>query len=385
MTIQSLIHKDPAVFANRKIPHRPILLMSRIRLARNLEGYAFPGWSDSKQRLEVYEICKKAIEKAPHFNPSLHFSIEALDKMERQFLVERHLISRELCEGHSGSGVTINDGQNVAIMINEEDHLRIQVMSPEVGFDDLWKLSDAVDNELEKNVDYAYRDNLGYLTACPTNLGTGMRASAMMHLPALVMTKQMEKVVRAVNQLGIVARGIFGESSDPSGSVFQISNQQTLGESELEIIHRLGNVISTIVEQEHNARLRLFEKEGNQVIDRIYRAYGILKYCNMLNSTEAMNLLSMLRFASDIGMLSSAVRPVVDQMMMDVQPSHLQFNYGGVLDSEKRDVLRAEKLRHAIASIEEPDPSLINFAHAMEKPPADPLRKPVRGSTDDLA
>jgi len=385
MTIQNLISRDPAVFANRSIPHRPIMLMSRIRLARNLEQFPFPSWSDTKRRLEVYEICKSAIEQAPQFNPSIHFSIEALDKMERQFLVERHLISKELCDGVPGSGVTINDDQNVSIMINEEDHLRIQVMSPEHDFDQLWDLSDAIDNELEKGVDYAFRENFGYLTACPTNLGTGMRASAMMHLPALVMTKQMERVVRAVNQLGIVARGIFGESSDPSGSVFQISNQQTLGESEKEIIKRLSHVIDTIVEQENNARIRLFEKEGNLVIDRIYRAYGILKYCNMLTSTEAMNLLSMLRFASDIGMLSGEVRPNVDQMMMNVQPSHLQFTYGGTLDSEKRDVLRAEKLRAMLKDVSEPDPSRIDFSNAVPRPSAISSQNPGSGSMDDLA
>ena len=385
MTIEKLLSREPAVFANRSIPHRPILLMSRIRLARNLEQFPFPGWSDSKRRLEVYEICKSAIERAPQFNPSIHFSIESLDRMERQFLVERHLISRELCEGVPGSGVTINDDQNVSIMINEEDHLRIQVMSPEHDFDQLWKLSDAIDNELEKGVDYAFREKFGYLTACPTNLGTGMRASAMMHLPALVMTKQMEKVIRAVNQLGIVARGIFGESSDPSGSVFQISNQQTLGESETEIIRRLSHVIDTIVEQENNSRIRLFEKEGNLVIDRIYRAYGILKYCNMLSSSEAMNLLSMLRFASDIGMLPSEVRPKVDQMMMNIQPSHLQFSYGGTLDSGKRDVLRAEKLRTILKEIVEPDPSKIEFSS--ETPRSRTVSDPNvgTGTREDLA
>jgi protein arginine kinase len=361
MTIEKIILQDPAVVATRKMAHQPILLMSRVRLARNLDGYAFPGWSDPVQRGKVYELCRDAIGKAPQFNPSLHFSIDSLDDMERQFLVERHLISRELGEGLPGSGVTINDRQDIAIMINEEDHLRIQVLSPLEGFEQLWQRIDAVDSALEKSVDYAFRDDLGYLTACPTNLGTGLRASAMMHLPALVISKQMDRVVRAVNQLGIVARGIFGESSDPSGSVFQISNQQTLGESETTIIQRLSNVIATIVVQECNARIRLFEKEGNTMIDRIFRAFGILKYSNVLNSTESMNLLSMLRFASDIGMLPESVRPQVDQMMIDVQPAHLQFSHGAKLPTDRRDVLRAHRLREMLRLLPEPDPASINF------------------------
>ncbi|MEQ9825202.1 MAG: protein arginine kinase [Puniceicoccaceae bacterium] len=384
MTIQQLFNQDPAVIASRKIPHRPILLMSRIRLARNLEGFAFPGWSDARQRKQVYEICRDAIADAPQFNPSVHFSIGSLDETERQFLVERHLISRELCEGMTGSGVTINDNQDAAIMINEEDHLRIQVMSPKQGFDALWTLSDAIDNELEKRMDYAFRDHFGYLTACPTNLGTGMRASAMMHLPALVMTKQMERVIRAVNQLGIVARGSFGESSDPSGSIFQISNQQTLGESELEIIHRLNNVITTMVEQEHKARIRLFEQEGNLVIDRIFRAYGILKYCNLLSSGEAMNLLSMLRFASDIGMLPEVSRPQIDQMFMDVQPAHLQFCCGDRLDSDQRDVMRAEKLRAVLQSLPEPDPANIDFSKGWNPKDGESSQSSDRVKPDNL-
>jgi protein arginine kinase len=341
--------------------HSPILMTSRIRLARNLEGFHFPGWSDMSQRSHVYKKCVEAIEQVSHFNPCLNFSIESLDSMERQYLVERHLISTELSEGNAGSGVCINNDQSISIMINEEDHLRIQVMSPRFDFDQLWKTSDQIDTELERNVDYAYREAYGFLTACPTNLGTGLRASVMMHLPALVMTKQMEKVVRAVNQLGIVARGIFGESSDPSGSVFQISNQQTLGESEEAIILRIKNVILTIVEQEYNGRVKLFEKDGNVVLDRIYRAYGILKYANLLTSSESMNLLSMLRLASDIGMLPHSVRGRVDHLMMAIQPSHLQYAYGKVLESDERDLLRAERLREAMKDIPELDPSSISF------------------------
>lgn len=361
MTIEKLIREKGGL---EYLPgdSRPIHLMSRIRLARNLEGYSFPGWADAAQRIQVYELCRDAIAGIPQFNPSVHMSIEALDSMERQFLVERHLISKELCDGVTGSGVTIDDAQNSSIMINEEDHLRIQVITQEQDFHRLWKLSDEIDNELEKKLDYSFRNHLGYLTACPTNLGTGMRASSMLHLPGLVMTKQMDKVVRAVNQLGIVARGAFGESSDPSGSVFQISNQQTLGESEQEIISRLENVISTVMVQEINARIVIFEKEREVVLDRICRAFGVLRYANVLSSNEAMNLLSLIRFASDINILPWNARNLVDQLMMESQPSHLQFGYGGTLKSTQRDLLRAQKIRDQMSTIPEPDPSNLDFS-----------------------
>ena len=334
-----------------------------------------------EQRSDVYEKCRDAIQKTSQFNPCIHFSIEALDSMERQFLVERHLISKELSEGHSGSGVTIDNAQLGSVMINEEDHLRIQVMAPELAFDELWRKADRIDNELESQLDYAFRENLGYLTACPTNLGTGMRASAMLHLPALVMTKQMERAVRAVHQLGIVARGIFGESSDPSGSVFQISNQQTLGESEEAIIERLRNVIGTIMEQERNARIRLFESEGSAVLDKIYRAFGVLKYANVLSSSEAMNLLSMVRFASDVNLLPEEVRKTVDQLIMDAQPSHLQFSHGAALESAERDLLRAQRVRDKMKHIPDPDPSSLSF-DAMNAWVDGGVHEPKPGSKD---
>jgi len=361
MTIAELVKNESLNSSPHKASH-PILLMCRIRLARNISGYAFPGWSSSEKKLEIYLSCRDAIQQLPQFSPGIHFSVEALDTMERQFLVERHLISKELSEGELGAGVTIDDSQHKSIMINEEDHLRIQVMSPDLQFEEIWKRSNEIDDELEKRLNYAYREDFGYLTACPTNLGTGMRASAMLHLPGLVMMKQMERVVRAVNQLGIVARGIFGESSDPSGSVFQISNQQTLGESEQEIIQRLQNVISTIIEQETNARIRLFEDDSNRVVDRICRAYGVLRYANMLSSNEAMNLLSMLRMASDVQILPLNVRSLVDHLNMSTQPSHLQFSFGGSLDSDQRDLLRAQQIRDKLASIPEPDPSNLDFS-----------------------
>jgi protein arginine kinase len=360
MTINQLIECEAEAPVST-LESRPILLTTRIRLARNLEGHAFPGWASEADRESVRERCRDALSHLVAFEGAAHLDIENLDPTERHFLVERHLISKELAEAAKGSAVAIDRTRTLSVMINEEDHLRIQAITPGLDFDALWKTSCAIDAALETRLDYAFRERWGYLTACPTNVGTGLRASAMLHLPGLVMTKQMDKVVRAVNQLGVVARGLFGESSDPTGSVFQISNQQTLGESEDCIIQRIGNLVRSIMEQEQNARIRLFETEGNLMVDRIARAFGILRHAHLLNSTEAMNLLSMMRLAADVAMLPEPVRNLVDELMIQTQPAHLQLANGAELEPEKRDILRAERVRKAFLPIVDPNPATLNF------------------------
>jgi protein arginine kinase len=208
----------------------------------------------------------------------------------------------------------------------------------------------------------AFSSELGYLTACPTNLGTGMRASVMMHLPALVLGTQMEKVIRAVNQLGLAVRGLFGEGSEASGSIFQISNQQTLGESEEEILKRLASVLQTIVEQEQNARAKLFESDSAKLLDKIGRAYGTVRNAHVLTSAEAMNCLSLLRLAADLSLLPEAERVNVDRLFIECQPGHVQLAARGALETEKRDVARARFLREQMAAL----PPL-NFNSAFEK------------------
>lgn len=343
-------------------PSHPVLLMSRIRLARNLAGYSFPGWAKPAQRQAVYDTCKEAVAAVSQMSSSAHFEVGGLNDMEKQLLVEKHLISKELCESRGSSGVTIAQGQLMAVMINEEDHLRIQVMRPDLDFDALWSDSSALDDELEKRLDYAFSPELGYLTACPTNLGTALRASAMLHLPALVLDKQMEKVVRAMNQIGIVARGLFGEASDPSGSVFQISNQQTLGESETVIIRRIEDVIRVVISHEWKARIRLFQGNAVKMFDRIGRAYGILRGGHLISSSEAMNLLSMMRLASDVHMLPVQVRDSVDRLIMEMQPAHLQIGSGKSLAPGERDEMRADLMRRTFTEIPHPDPSKLSFA-----------------------
>jgi len=230
------------------VGHEAIVLSSRLRLARNLAGHRFPSWASSSQRHAVLAACEPAIASLPAMREGLVLEIAQLSELERQVLVERHLISRELSAHSDGAGIAVNRDQSCAIMINEEDHLRIQVLRRGFALEEAWSAIDAVDTALEASLDFAFTGGRGYLTACPTNVGTGLRASVMMHLPALVLSGHMEKVVRFANQLNLAVRGLFGEGSDASGSIFQISNQQTLGEEERTIVEKLRGVLRAVVE-----------------------------------------------------------------------------------------------------------------------------------------
>jgi protein arginine kinase len=332
-----------------------IVLMTRIRLARNLAHRSFPGWADRNEREEILAECADALCATTAMKRCLNGPVSQMDPLQRQILVERHLISRELSGAKSGAGVVINKEQTLSVMINEEDHLRIQVLRAGFQLKKAWSTINAFDTAIEETLDYAFSPSLGYLTACPTNLGTGMRASAMMHLPALVIGGQMEKVVRAVNQLGMVVRGLFGEGSDASGSIFQISNQTTLGEAEEDIIKRLQSVLQSIIDHEVNAREKLLETDPHKLQDKIGRAYGILQHSHLLTSSEAMNLLSLLRLGVDLGVFPDETRPLIDRLFIEAQPGHVQYASGKPeLETTERDMLRASRLRDEFAKFPPP-------------------------------
>jgi len=334
----------------------PIVLMTRIRLARNLRGFHFPDWAKPPMRADIYQRCREALLQAPVFKDGNAFDIGELTPLDRSILVERHLISRELAESKEGSGVCISKDQGCSVMINEEDHLRVQILRSGMQFKQAWKITSDLDRALEKRLDFAFSKEFGYLTACPTNVGTGLRGSALMHLPGLVLSGQMEKVVRAVTQLGMTVRGLFGEGSEAHGSMFQISNQQTLGEPETEILRHLEAVLRTIVEQEENARLRLLEDAPEKIFDKIGRCYGTLRNAHVLASTEALNLLSLIRLAVDLNILPENRRGMVDLMLLEVQPGHLQGLVGEPkMEPSKRDILRAQRVRECFEKIPEPD------------------------------
>ena len=333
---------------------QPIVLSTRIRLARNLNRFPFPGRAKGEQRRELARVCRETLESLPKMKKAQTYAMRDLNEVEKQVLVERHLVSRELSSCKDGM-VVISRDQTCSVMINEEDHLRIQVVRGGFHLKRAWKQADSLDTAIEGALDFAFSPSLGYLTACPTNVGTGMRASAMLHLPGLVMAGQMDKVMRALNQDGLAVRGWFGEGSEAFGSIFQISNQQTLGPSETEILNTLSGWLKSVIEQEENARLRLLEDNPEQFFDKLSRSFGVLRHARLLSSSEAMNNLSLMRLACDMGVFPEDYRALVDRLIIENQPGHIQIRTEVELDTHKRDFIRAAIFRESFKQL--PDPA----------------------------
>src|SRR5829696_1700197 len=303
----------PSETARRDGPHSKIVMSSRVRLARNLKGLAFPGWAKKAERVRALEVIRPAVEQLPAMKGAFSESMDNLTPLDKQILVERHLISREHAAKNAGSGLVLNKEESLCVMINEEDHMRMQSLRHGLQIKECWQAIDAIDTALEKKLEYAFSKDLGYLTACPTNLGTGIRVSAMLHLPALVLSEQINKIVQAVNKLGLAVRGLYGEGTEALGNVFQVSNQMTLGEAEQDIVERLNKVVLQIMEHEENARGSLLEKKPKTVYNHIGRAYGILANAHSISSKETMNLLSLMRLGVDLGLFPDLDRALVDE------------------------------------------------------------------------
>lgn len=345
---------------------QPIVLSTRIRLARNLGRYPFPGRAKGEQRKEIARLCRESLEGVTKLKRGHTYPMSELNDIEKQVLVERHLISRELSSCKDGV-VMISKDQTCSVMINEEDHLRIQVVKGGFHLKRAWKQADALDSAIEGALDFAYSPTLGYLTACPTNVGTGLRASAMLHLPGLVMSEQMDKVMRALNQDGLAVRGWFGEGSEAFGSIFQISNQQTLGPSEADILQNLSRWLKDIIEQEEDARLRILENDPEKFFDKIARSFGTLRHARMLSSSEAMNLLSLMRLACDMGVFDSDYRVMIDRLIIENQPGHIQIRTDFQLDAMKRDFIRAAVFRESFKALPEPNFDIIDAGDETEE------------------
>jgi len=331
-----------------------IVLSTRIRLARNLKDRPFPGWAKPAQRAEVADLCLGALGAMPKFRRGHELRMDDLGELERAALVERHLISKELSGGKGGAALISRD-QTVSVMVNEEDHIRLQVVRGGWHLRAAWHQAEQLDDALAAALPLAFGEQLGFLTACPTNVGTGLRASAMVHLPGLCLAGHMDKVARALGQDGLAVRGWLGEGSDALGNVFQVSNQQTLGLSEDAILRHLAGWVRHVVEQEQNARQVLLQGEGERFVDRVARALGLLRHARLLTSAEAMASLSLLRMGCDMGILPEAHRAAVDRLMIEGQPGHVQLRAGGELDSDGRDQRRAALIREGLAGMPEPD------------------------------
>jgi protein arginine kinase len=353
MTTEEFL-KSPMEWVQAEGPQRKIVLSSRVRLARNLRGFSFPGWAKKPERQRALEVMLPLVESLPEMARCFSTSMDALAALDKQVLVERHLISREHAAKNVGSGVVIDNNETLSVMLNEEDHLRMQSLKSGLQLKNAFKLIDKVDTELEEQLDYAFSPRLGYLTACPTNVGAGMRASAMLHLPGLVLSEQVNQVVQAVNKLGLAVRGLYGEGTEALGNVFQISNQTTLGERESEVIDRLNKVILQIIEHEENARANLLEKKPRLVHDQVGRSYGILTNAHTISSKEALNLLSLLRLGVDLELFPATGRVVADELFIVSQPAHVQKAAERKLTAEERDLKRADLIRERLQNLPRP-------------------------------
>lgn len=352
----------PAESARREGPYHRIVLSSRVRLARNLKGIPFPGWAKKNDRVKSMEIIRPAVLALPQMAEAFAESMDNFTLLEKNILVERHLISREHAAKGVGSALVLNRDETLCVMINEEDHLRMQALRPGLQVKQAWGAIDQFDSKLDSRLDYAFSAELGYLTACPTNLGTGIRVSAMLHLPGLVLAEQINQIIQAVNKLGLAVRGLYGEGTEALGNVFQVSNQMTLGETEGEIVERLNKVLLQIIEHEENARAVLMEKKPKMAYNHIGRAFGILANAHSISSKETMNLLSLMRLGVDLSVFTDLDRATVDELFITTQPAHLQKAYSEKLNAEERDLIRADILRERLKSVSRPK----------NKPPAPP-------------
>ncbi|WP_102029381.1 protein arginine kinase [Salirhabdus sp. Marseille-P4669] len=350
MSLQGFINDAVSPWLKEEGPDSDIVLSSRIRLARNFRDIPFPIVADKESLQKVTKVFKDYFEHNSYgdFKDLELVAMSGLDHIQKRVLVEKHLISPNLAENKDSGAAMISQNEQISIMINEEDHIRIQLYYP--GFQLEKALDHALkfDDLLEENIHYAFDEHRGYLTSCPTNVGTGLRASVMVHLPALVMTQHLNRIIPAINQLGLVVRGIYGEGSEALGNIFQISNQITLGKSEQDIVEDLISVVSQIVEQERNARSRIQHESGLWLEDKIFRSYGVLLHSRIIQSKEAAKCLSDVRLGIDLGIINNVSKSILNELIVLTQPGFLQNYAKNTLSPEERDIRRATLIRERL-------------------------------------
>ena len=355
MSLENLLSDRVSKWMEGDGPASEVVLSSRIRLARNLQGYPYPTQMNEQEAERLLHQLQEILPELRRRNSGeplgdLRFSkLSDLTGLERQVLVDYHLISPQHARSQAGTAVLVNKQQSISIMVNEEDHLRIQCLLPGFQLETAWKLADQVDDALEQHLDLSFDEELGYLTTCPTNTGTGLRASVMMHLPGLVRSKQVHGVVSALAKVGMVVRGMYGEGSEPIGNVFQISNQLTLGQSEKDILRNLIGVCQQLIERERSLREKLYQERRLQIEDQVSRAYGILTHARVISSDEAITLLSHMRLGIDLNILSHIDKDVFNELIVTTRPAYLQYQAGQELSAAERDVRRATQIRQTLA------------------------------------
>lgn len=322
-----------------------VIISSRIRLARNIKGYPFPSKAGVEDLSKLIRKVRRACGKCQTLNNANYFELENLSTWDSKYFVERRLASPQFIDNSYPSLLVVGHNEALSIMVNEEDHLRIQCIEAGLGINSAWKNISRVDDELEEFLNFSYSNKFGYLTACPTNIGTGLRVSIFVHLPALSMRDEVSDALKELHASEIAVRGFYGEGSEPIGNIFQVSNQITLGRAENNVIDRLVAIARQLVNKERKARERQFVEDRVQVEDAVFRALGVLRNARIISSLEAMDLLSMVRLGIELGLVKEINRLAVNQLMVLVQPAHLQKIYDRDLSPEERDIVRAEFIR----------------------------------------
>ncbi|MEK8132672.1 protein arginine kinase [Paenibacillus filicis] len=336
-------------------PDSDIVISTRIRIARNVGAYPFPMLSTNQQSQEVLERIGGVVgnDDLDTISRFTLLPLSELGELERRVLVEKHLISPALADESRNGAVILSDNESISIMVNEEDHLRIQCLCPGFQIKEAWDLANQIDDIFEVQLEYAFDEKRGYMTSCPTNVGTGIRASVMIHLPALVLTQQINRILSAITQVGLAVRGLYGEGSEALGNLFQISNQITLGQSEEEIIDNLHSVVRQIIEHERAARYKLSVENRAKILDRVSRSFGILSYAAIMDSKEAAQRLSDVRLGIDLGFIKKVPPQVLNELLVMTQPGFLQQLAGEKLSPEERDIRRAQLIRDKMSESDE--------------------------------
>jgi protein arginine kinase len=329
-----------------------VTISSRVRIARNLEGFPFPFKLDGEMRRDVINRIKKTLIKKNLLNIKFNYiDMGTIEPINKQSLFEKHLISLDFLKDNRPSGLLTTADEKISIMLNEEDHLRIQCIFP--GFDlfNAMNLSMDVENMLEKEHAFSFNSQYGYLTTCPTNIGTGLRASVMLHLPALVMTGYINHVIQNVLQLGLTARGMYGENSQALGNMFQISNQKTMGQSEESLVNNVNNIAGQIIQQEKNIRQQMYLQNKYKFEDKVLRALGILENARVISSDESLKLLSDVRLGLDMGIIKDISKDQLNGLFVMIQPGSLQKVVEKDIDPQERDIQRARVIRHVLGKV----------------------------------
>ncbi|MFN7732402.1 MAG: protein arginine kinase [Pirellula sp.] len=335
-------------------PESDIVMSSRVRLARNLAGFPFVRKCEDKDRTGIANSVRRAIDALPLASETEYVDVAKLGDLDRQFLMERQLISHELSEAEGARAVILDPNERFSIMVNEEDHLRLQVMQSGLDLEAAWKRMSELDDLLESKLVYAFTKKFGYLTACPTNVGTGLRVSVMLHLPALVATKQIDKVFRAFGKINVAVRGLFGEGSQFMGDLYQVSNQTTLGKDETTLMHRVSEVVPQLIEYERKAREFLLNEDRDDLNDHVSRALGILCTAKKISSEETMHYLSKVRMGVNLGLIEHIPIPTVNKLFIHTQPAHLQKLCGEKLSVSARNTFRANYLHQHLSNPRDP-------------------------------